>query len=70
MSMGRFGQVASPLIAGTMLGLGWRADQIMLAMAAGGLIAAFFVVPFRLQVGERRPDIIAEPSAQPLNEIA
>lgn len=70
MAMGRFGQVASPLLAGTLLGLGWRADQIMLAIAAGGLIAAVFVVLFRLRVGENRPIVMTEPSAQPLNEIA
>ena len=48
MAMGRFGQVAGPLLAGVMLGFGFGADGIMLVAAAAGLIGAVFVVLFRL----------------------
>jgi hypothetical protein len=51
MAMGRFGQVVSPLIAGSMLGYGLGAPEIMLVVGAGGLIAAVFVVLFRIWIG-------------------
>ena len=47
MAMGRFGQIVGPLIAGSLLGAGWKADQIMIVIACAGLIGAVFVVLFR-----------------------
>ena len=47
MAMGRFGQIIGPLIAGGLLGTGWKADEIMIVIAGGGVIAAIFVVLFR-----------------------
>lgn len=67
MAMGRFGQVVSPLVAGTMLGLGWNAGQIMFAVAFGALVAAVFVILFRLRVGGHQQ---AAPLGQPLKELA
>jgi len=48
MAMGRFGQIVGPLIAGALLSNGWTPDRIMSVIAAGGLIAAVFVVLFWL----------------------
>lgn len=47
MAAGRFGQMAGPLVAGAMLGAGLGADQIMLVIAIGGVIAAVFTLLFR-----------------------
>jgi MFS transporter, AAHS family, 4-hydroxybenzoate transporter len=47
MAMGRFGQIVGPLIAGSLLGAGWKADKIMIVIACAGLIGAVFVVLFR-----------------------
>jgi MFS transporter, AAHS family, 4-hydroxybenzoate transporter len=47
MAMGRFGQIVGPLVAGGLLSAGWTADRIMIVIAAGGIIAAVFVVLFR-----------------------
>jgi AAHS family 4-hydroxybenzoate transporter-like MFS transporter len=67
MAMGRFGQVAGPLIAGGMLGYGWGADQIMLVIGTGGVIGAVFVVLFKLWLGGAVPN----PSiANPAKELA
>jgi AAHS family 4-hydroxybenzoate transporter-like MFS transporter len=44
MAMGRFGQIVFPLIAGALLGAGWTADRIMIAIASGGVVAAVFVI--------------------------
>jgi len=51
MAMGRFGQIVGPLIAGALLGAGWTADRIMIVIAAGGIIAAVFVLLFRAWYG-------------------
>jgi AAHS family 4-hydroxybenzoate transporter-like MFS transporter len=53
MAMGRFGQMVGPLIAGGMLGAGWTAGPIMAWIASGGLIAALFVVFFKLWTNGR-----------------
>ncbi len=60
MAMGRFGQMVGPLIAGAMLGYGWRADQIMLGIGSGGLIGAVFVVLFRLWFASQGRTVAAE----------
>lgn len=44
MVMGRLGQVAAPLIVGAMLTGGWKIDDMFLAIAAGPVIAVFFVL--------------------------
>ena len=56
MAMGRFGQIVGPLIAGSLLGAGWTADKIMIVIAGAGLIAAIFIVLFRLWYVSRRGD--------------
>ena len=56
MAMGRFGQIVGPLIAGALLGAGWTADKIMIVIAGAGLIAAIFIVLFRLWYVSRRGD--------------
>ena len=57
MALGRFGQVIGPLIAGGLLGHGWRADQIMLVIGAGGVIGAIFVVLFRAWAAGRKDEV-------------
>ena len=66
MAFGRFGQMVGPLIAGALLGAGWRADQIMLVVGVGGLIGAVFVVLFRSWVAARP----ATPMADLRTEVA
>ena len=64
MAMGRFGQIVGPLIAGALLGAGWTADRIMLVVAGGGLIAAVFVVFFRVWYVAWKPkDAVANSGA-------
>jgi MFS transporter, AAHS family, 4-hydroxybenzoate transporter len=60
MAMGRFGQIVAPFIAGTLLGAGWTADRIMLVIASGGLIAALFVVLFRVWFVRRKAGTAAD----------
>jgi MFS family permease len=64
MAMGRFGQIVGPLIAGALLGAGWRADQIMIVIAIAGLIAALFVVLFNAFAVNRSPAKLP-PAARP-----
>ena len=45
------------LIAGSLLGAGWTADKIMIVIACAGLIAAVFVVLFRLWYVTRGGDL-------------
>jgi MFS transporter, AAHS family, 4-hydroxybenzoate transporter len=59
MALGRFGQIIGPLIAGALLGAGWTADRIMIVIAAGGLIAAVFVILFRAWYVRRPVDGLA-----------
>lgn len=64
MAMGRFGQIVGPLIAGAFLGAGWTANDIMSVIAGGGLIAAVFVVLFRMwYVAQHGGHVSAEGSA-------
>ena len=43
MAMGRVGQVAAPLLAGTMLQMGWKVNDMFLALAAAPLAAALVI---------------------------
>ena len=48
MAMGRAGQMVGPLVAGALLQAGWQAGQIMTVVGAGAVIAAAFIVLFKL----------------------
>lgn len=59
MAVGRFGQMVGPLVAGALLGYGWHASQIMLVIGSGGIVAAAFVVLFKLWTARRADTALA-----------
>lgn len=59
MGMGRFGQVALPLLAARMIGAGGQAGAMLLVMAALLLVAAAVVVVLRAVTAAARPVAVA-----------
>ncbi len=53
MAFGRIGQVAAPLVAGTMLQSGWQVDKMFLVLAIAPLVAAAVIPILARRMGQR-----------------
>ena len=59
MAMGRVGQVVAPLLAGAVLQIGWKVDELFLALAVAPVLAAL-IVPLLARRVDRKVAMRAE----------